>query len=446
MTVKDKFGSNLPESIPGRLIVLIQCCLLVLACQERPQSVPQNSGLVAETRGLVAFWDFEQTQQGRWSSVQQPGLGVPSFPIALRKIGDPKGYSMADWPYRDSLSAISFDTTGPFGHAVKFNRGHIYGSVHRSLFDGTLLDVHGRMPFTMIAWVKFVGERHMVAGIWDEGGWDRYGGRRQVALFAGLFNQKGVIAHISATGAASFPQSTVDGSQYARLRAIDGQAFEDDTWVAMAMTFDPDRQEVRAYLNGQLTQLQLNDPVTESVYAHDEVQSANPFDFRLPIYSPQSFVLKFNGYQPREGVGEHRLLVDLDKRQLTYEQDAVSERDLPSFRVLFDIERAGRPLLDAPHQFAASNHGASVFPDIGSILVGDEIIARLEQRKDRSWQLVGTPVRIVIQEGAPFTFGRALGLGSDDPDHGSQLFVDGVAVFNRVLTPQELRQLSFCGD
>ena len=80
----------------------------------------------------------------------------------------------------------------------------------------------------------------MVAGIWDEGGWSKYAGSRQVALFAGLFNQKGTIAHVSATGAASFPQSSVSGSQYARLRAIDAQPFDNDQWVAMAATFNPE--------------------------------------------------------------------------------------------------------------------------------------------------------------------------------------------------------------
>ena len=56
-----------------------------------------------------------------------------------------------------------------------------------------------------MAWVKFVGKRHLVAGIWDEGGWDKDGGRRPIALFGGLFGSKGVIGHISATGAASYP-------------------------------------------------------------------------------------------------------------------------------------------------------------------------------------------------------------------------------------------------
>jgi len=49
----------------------------------------------------------------------------------------------------------------------------------------------------------------------------------------------------------------------------------------------------------------------------------------------------------------------------------------------------------------------------------------------------------MITEGAPFTFGRALGLGLDVLEDGSQLFVDGVAVFNRVLSENELKSLCF---
>ncbi len=46
----------------------------------------------------------------------------------------------------------------------------------------------------------------------------------------------------------------------------------------------------------------------------------------------------------------------------------------------------------------------------------------------------------------PFTFGRALGLGTEPIDHGTQLCIDGVAVFNRGPSGKELRELSFAGE
>jgi len=42
--------------------------------------------------------------------------------------------------------------------------------------------------------------------------------------------------------------------------------------------------------------------------------------------------------------------------------------------------------------------------------------------------------------------GRALGLGTEPIDHGTQLCIDGVAVFNRVFSGKELRRLSFARE
>ena len=50
--------------------------------------------------------------------------------------------------------------------------------------------------------------------------------------------------------AASYPQSTVAGSQYAHCRAINRQPFENGQWVAIATTFDPETSLLTAYRNG----------------------------------------------------------------------------------------------------------------------------------------------------------------------------------------------------
>jgi hypothetical protein len=399
---------------------------------------------VAEMNGLVAFWDFHHGRDGGWESYFDNSVLDHSLPIYLRRIGDDSVYSVDDWPYSDEESKLTFDDSGPFGTAIKFNKGHIYGAVSRNDFDGSALDVHGKKPFTLIAWVKFVGERHLVAGIWDEGGWNRYDGMRQYALFAGLFRQKGVIAHISATGAASFPQSDIDGSQYARLRAIDGQAFEDEEWIAMGMTHDPEAGRVVAYLNGKMTPLQLNDPVTQDVFELPDVQAANPFAFEHPIFSPQSFLIKFNGHAYRgQPIKEHRLWVDLNKQILHYETEGDSGNDSKPYRVRFEIRRDGQSLLAQPLYVKESEAQVIEFADSMAVSHGDVVWARLETQEKGEWSPVGTAVQRVIRQGAPFTIGRALGLGSEEIEHGSQLFVDGVAVFNRVLSKEELTQLSF---
>lgn len=418
--------------------------LLLSACTGTAGFQQQNSNAqaVIDTEGLIAFWDFKHMGDSTWDSYQDPQLPLKSFPLQLKRIGDINSYSTETWPYADT--PIEFDQSGPFGKAIKLDRGYLYGAVERKAFDKSLLDLHGKKPFTMIAWLKFYGTRHLVAGIWDEGGWNKYAGRRQAALFAGLFRQKGVIAHISATGASSYPQSTIDGAQYARLRAIDGQAFEDEQWIAMAMTFDPDKAEVVAYLNGVMTPLLLSDPVTQDVYQYQEEQVANPFHFPHPIYSPQAFVLKYNGYDlKRDGISEHRLHVDLIDKTLTYEQDPEEAVDSTKLRLFFDIKRQGKSLLAAPLVIEGI-HGQSIaLPTDLRIHLQDEVSSWLESKRNGNWEQIGTLIAHQLSEGAPFTFGRALGLGTEDIEHGSQLYLDGLAVFNRVLKAEELKGLSF---
>ena len=87
--------------------------------------------------------------------------------------------------------------------------------------------------------------------------------------------------------------------------------------------------------------------------------------------------------------------------------------------------------------------GPEVEATCAALKPGDEIITSLDFRKDGGWQRVGKEIRYRLREGAPFTFGRALGLGNEPIDHGTQLYIDGVAVFNRVLKPQELKTLAF---
>ena len=79
----------------------------------------------------------------------------------------------------------------------------------------------------------------------------------------------------------------------------------------------------------------------------------------------------------------------------------------------------------------------------GAIRVGDAIATSLERSEGDGWTPIGTEIRTEIASGAPFTFGRALGLDSEEIEHGSQLFLDGVAVFNRALGAEELVRLSF---
>ena len=403
-----------------------------------------NKSKVIDTNGLVDFWDFEKSDQQAWQSYYDSNVMEKSFPIYLRQIGDPNRYSSTNWPYNiDKKSKFTIDQSGPFKNAVRFNLGYIYGEIPRIEFDKSALDLSGNKPFTMIAWANFKGNRHLVAGIWDEGGWNKYAGRRQAALFAGLFNQKGVIAHVSSTGAASFPQSNVDGAQYARLRAIDGQEFFNNEWVAVAMTFDPEANIVKAYLNGKMTEYIVPDPVTEDVMQHDKIPPANPFVHHFPLYAPDAFQIKFNGYEFHNAlIKEHRLWIDLKNKTITYDQEGSDNTQ--KFRIHFDIIRDGLSILDAPIITDVHPNKSLLIPAKKPMLTDDLIMVRLEENLNNQWQQVGSTIERQIMEGAPFTFGRALGLDEDSVDHGSEeLYLDGVAVFNRVLNSNELNALSF---
>lgn len=399
---------------------------------------------VAATPGLIAFWDFQRSDaQGRWTSRFDPKAAERAYPVVLRRIGDAKAYVPATWPHQDEAGRLEISDEGPFGKAVRFNQGFIFAEVPRAEFDRTPLDLSGRRPFTLLAWTRFTGKRHMVAGVWDEGGWDKYGGRRQYALFGGLFGSQGVIAHLSSTGAASFPQSQAKGAQYARMKAMDGGSFANDRWVCMGMTFDGARGEVSAWLDGVRTPRSYGDEVIRDVFG-TRAEPVNPAAFTLPIFAPRAFLLKFNGYSlAADGVAEHRLHVDLDGRKLAYGRSAPAGGKPGRFQVRLEVRRGATAVIPAI-AWEVDGDAERDLPATLAAKTGDMVAASLWQASSADdWKQVGTEVKRTLTEGAPFTFGRALGLGAEELAHGSQLRMGGVAVFDRVLTAEEMKALSF---
>lgn len=419
-------------------------CVLLLTFAAVVSAQENAAQQVARVPGLVAFWDFNRVENNQWVSVFDAKTIDRSFPIVLRKIGDPKSYRLNEWPHADAQSALVMEDGGPFGKAVRFNKGYIFGEVPRATFDKTLLDISGRQPFTLVSWVKFTGARHLIAGVWDEGGWDKYGGRRQYALFGGLFGSKGVIAHISATGAASYPQSKANGAQYARLKAMDGGKFENNQWVCVAMAYDPAKREVSAYLNGVQTPFSYGDNVIQDVFGHKNKEPLNPVKFEWPLFSPRALTLKFNGYNiANGGVAEHWIYVDTENTKITYGRSPADSATNAKFRVTLDIQREKKSLLQAPLTLDAVPDASASYPATIKTQPGDVLIANLLELNGTEWKRVGTELHKTLQEGAPFTFGRALGLGAEELGHGSVLTMGGVAVFNRPLTTEELRAIVF---
>lgn len=387
--------------------------------------------------GLIAFWRFPQLNEGTWQSAYDSQAAERSYPLYLRRAMDPQLYHANNWPYQP----LEYDSTGPIGRAIHFQCGHVFGEVPRYVFDKGALDIHGRTAFTMIAYVKYVGQRLLVAGVWDAGknngtGWDRNAGQRQYAIFTNLFESQSTVGHLSATGAATYPQSNYPGSQFARFRAIDGDVLHDGQWGCVATTFDPTTGALTAYLNGIAHPHLKTDPVERDVYQIEGEIQANPTYFKHAIYHPTRFLMKFDGYDVQSsGVFEHRLNVNLQDNVITYENDRKNHIDTSQLVVSVDVQRANQSILFKPLQISANHSNQIKLPH--PVNTGDHIVARLIGPSGQ----IGNTISKEITKGAPFTIGRTT-VEFNTLEHGSDFFVDGVAVFNRVLTDDELRKLA----
>lgn len=211
------------------------------------------------------------------------------------------------------------------------------------------------------------------------------------------------------------------------------------------MTFDPDTDQVVAYLDGVATPTSMTDPVARDVFRPTEPVASNPFHFPWPIYSPRSFLLKFSGYNVQDsGVYEHWLQVDIDAATVTYDRiSSDGDHEEVDYRVTVDVQRDEASILSKPIEFPATRGHGVRLPTEAEMQPDDLIVTSLDARRGDDWQRIGETVRYRLRRGAPFTFGRALGLGAEPVDYGTQLYVDGVAVLNRVLSEEELRALSF---
>jgi hypothetical protein len=76
------------------------------------------------------------------------------------------------------------------------------------------------------------------------------------------------------------------------MKAIDGGAFADHTWVCLAMTYDGGRGLVDAWLDGVRTPCRFRDAVAAAVFGDEAAHDVNPAPFPQPIFAPRAFLLK----------------------------------------------------------------------------------------------------------------------------------------------------------
>jgi hypothetical protein len=357
---------------------------LALAAMAQP---PQKT--VQKVPGFVALWDFvKRAPDGRFTAHLAPG---DTHDFALDAVNYVRDYWREGRPATyDDIPVIK---EGPFGQAVIFRdetaptfRPTLL--VPRARLHDSGLDAKGsNRSVSMAVWLRRDSGAHAIAGIWHEGT-DMGGvarveaGRRQYALFAGLAANNGAsAAHVSENGGRSF------GDKYARNLSVTPEIIPLNQWAVVAFSFDNQRNTVTAYLNGKATDYWIDTP------------AQHPF-FKWPAAAWGK------DYNPPETKPRKRQVIEKSPTRrvelLTYEFTKV--------RVTTENGKTTRELM-------ALRVNPFWFPH-------DLYNPR-------------TP-----QDGGPFTIGRVIHTSKSVGFTGA---IGGVAVFNRALSPKQMRELAAVG-
>ncbi len=446
-----------------------------------------NIESVKAIEDLVAFWDFNTLSLDRKHYVAYSNIGSfdPNlYPIYLKNFSDyrTKNYNNTEWGITYPNIPIHEDSTGPFGHSLKIDAGNLFARVLRSDFkDNELGKIHGKQPFTLIAWVKFHGTNtHSITGIWDEGNeenpsrkiFKQYSGQRQFSLFTKNFEgQARLFSHFSATGAATFPQRT---NQYAQVRSIDGgnlMNLSTDNWYQLAMVYDG--EEVTSYINGihtpfsypsghqnkagKLIYNDLFDPMANpESFVPVSNENKNHLSYRdtdFKIYSPNDLMIKFDyqgdvferyvnvkingnnivnivyGYIGSKGI-DHGSGYSVKYR--VYDKNSTqSQIDLiPIKDFTINSNGIGSTFINEPISVGTTVLEVSLYKN-NTLLKGENVSANRNPEG---------MIKRVLGSGGHFSFGQVVHSGLCK---GTQAHLDGVAVFKRALTPDQLRVISF---
>jgi hypothetical protein len=148
---------------------LISILLLALTV-EAQQNYEARISAVQKTPGFVAFWDFVKRQGDRFaphqSSREKADLRLDPVNYVLDFWGEGRAATMADFPLLGE---------GPFGQAVKFQAETDSNFrpvllVPRARLHNSGIDVKGsQQSVTLLAWIRHLEGNHAIAGIWHEG-------------------------------------------------------------------------------------------------------------------------------------------------------------------------------------------------------------------------------------------------------------------------------------
>ncbi len=418
-----------------RLLILLPLLALGTAHAGTPSAaeLTRRVEIVRGMPGFVALWDFVKRDPGTGQfTAHQPDGSTRDFRL------EPMNYVLDYWGQGLPATLDDFPLLGrgPFGQAIRIlpEQNESFRPclvLPRERLHDSPLDVKGPgQSVSMVAWVIRESGNHAIAGIWHEGTDLKSDkgeilrveqGRRQYALFAGLGAKNGASAvHVSENGAKSF------GDKYARNLAVTPELIPtapaeappeqlDAAWSVMGFVFDNAADTVTAYLDGQASEFWIDDPSKHNFFkwpANGWLQAQLHRQPGLqegedPDYPADQF------YEPPE---RKPLQVELVSEAA---DERVERHHFPFTRVRVTLGR------DAAGAF--------------TVVKQRELVAL---KANPFWfpHDLYHPQR--AEEGGPFTIGRVIHTGRSVGFTG---WIGGVAVFNSVLTPEQMARLAAIG-
>lgn len=384
---------------------------------------------ITRTRGFVALWDFVKSRDGRFDAHQPKGathdlsLEARNYVLDYWNLGRPASYS--DFPLLGR---------GPFGQAIQIRPESDPSFrpvllVPRARLHDSRLDVKGPgKSVSLLAWVVRTSGNHAIAGIWHEGT-DLHAnstpaarveaGRRQYALFAGLAANNGAsAAHVSENGGASF------GDRYARNLSVTPELIPavpldaspeqiDAAWTVAGFVFDNARNTVTSYINGQATEYWIDDPL------------------KHPFYQWPARAGRFPETKP---------LKTTVLSQTPAERTVLREYPFTKVRVTLTKDARGRFTVEANRELAALRANPFYFPHDLYTPPGPALPRPPQSPSASEGPL--SPLPPGPNDGGPFTIGRVI---HSSRGVGFTGWIGAVAVFDRPLSPSEMRRLSALG-
>ncbi|WP_372897888.1 hypothetical protein [Stieleria sp.] len=253
--------------------------ILTVSASIRAEDLESKRQTVANTPGLVAFWDFVKREPGgeHRFTAHVPGGSSTEYPL------DVANYVKDYWGQGRAASYADFPLLGrgPFGQAVRIRKEtdpnfRPFLFVPRSRLHDTPLDIKGDgRSVSVVVWAIRESGNHALAGIWHEGT-DLHQketagirkverGQRQYALFAGLNKAGSACGHVSENGASSFLNKYAlhkcnSLGQSPEVPADSSDDVLDRSWHCFAMTLDHQRDELTGWLDGQSGDRWLENP------------------------------------------------------------------------------------------------------------------------------------------------------------------------------------------